>query len=851
MALNTPVYGAVAYSGAGGTSVAPAYPTNTTGDQLLLIIGMKPSTANSGSVTTPSGWTLVNSITGQGGYGATLGVDTGNTNLFIYTRTAPSGGLSGSLTVTVATNNICWGIIAKVTSSTGNANTVTAWMDGDGAGGNVVGNFATGTGLKPNSQLHMVMCIPTDVTTPAQFSGYALTATGVTFGTITEIAEPDSATGNDIGGFIAWGTVSTGTSSGNTTLNVTAGGTTTNVRGALALISIEEVPTARTITIDVGSYTMTGTDADIGLYKSSDNQTGIFYDALSTTFLPMQTPPAILRVKTSSVAQLNFSGSYEFYPSGVINGGYPTEVIWRYRTIGGSWTDVGTAIANSQPAVIIGGVVDTTGTLDLTTSLSSGLSANTLYDVQILWRRTLASPSTPEMVSTPVGTDYATVSAVIATGYTITIDSGSYTLTGSAVGLVYGRRVVIDSGSYSLTGTAVNLARGQRIVIDSGSYSVTGTNANLLFARSIIIGAGSYALNGTAVGLVAGRVIVANAGSYAYSGTDVTLTLTTGRTITIDSGSYSLTGSDVGLAFGRRVGIDSGSYALSGSAVNFLYARRVTIDSGSYALSGTAVNLVTGRRIVIDSGSYSLSGSAVGTLYGRRIVADVGSYTYSGSAVGLAISRSIVIGAGSYALTGSAVNVLYGRRVLIEGGAYTVTGSAVGLVASRRLIVDSGSYALTGTDVALSVTTNKIITIDAGSYSLSGSAVGLIYSRRLVIDAGSYAYNGSAVGLVRGRRVIIDSGAYTYAGTAVGLMRGRRIIIDSGAYSYTGSAVGVFRNRTIGINSGVYNLTGTAVTLTYTTGISNLYLGADPVVNMKYGTISVSKVYKGSTQVYG
>lgn len=1174
MALSSPVYGAVAYSGAGGTTVAPAYPTNTTGDQLILIIGMKPSTANSGSVTTPSGWTLVTSIVGAGGYGATLGVDTGNTNLFVYTRTAPSGGLSGTLTVTVATNNICWGIIGEITSTTGNAITVTGWTSSDTTAGNVSASFTTGTSLKPNVQLHMAMCIPTDVTTPAQFSGYALTSTGVTFGTITELAEPDSTTGNDIGGFLAWGTVSSGTSSGNTTLTATAGGTTTNVRGALVLVEFEEVPLARTITIDVGSYTMTGTGANFAYYRYTDEYNGIYLEALGTSFVNYGGTGGnrqILNVRTSAVAQLNFSGEYWFQPTGVggtlNNGGYPIEGKWQYRTVGGSWTDVGAVISNTQQAIVILNTLDTDGAINFAQTLTTGLSANTNYDVQLLVRRTASTPATDEMWINPenIGgiNQYATVSAVLATGYTITIDSGSYTLTGTAVGLVRGRRIVNDSGSYSLNGTAVNLVRGRRIVIDSGSYSVTGTNANLLFARSIIIGAGSYALNGTAVGLVAGRVIVANAGSYSYTGTDVTLTLTISRTITIDSGSYTLTGSAVGLLFGKRIAIDSGSYALtgtavgltsarriiidsasyalsgtavnlafgkrisvdsgsysvtgsavgfvssrriaidsgsytlSGSAVGFayvrriiidsgsyalsgsavgltssrriaidsgsyalsgsavglqyarriiidsasysvtgsavglisgkritidsgsytytgtsvdlsklcpkqnsdstlgtastttlvaisdvmcvstnsngllsfsgdltyapqtmtdgvysayllwryrtiggsfidvgtetlatvfaevisgslaitgeinasatltglsantnyevqlyarrgsppsntlefsgtasveavakifinagtytytgtnvglLYARRIIVDSGSYTLSGTAVNLASGKRISIDSGSYSLTGSAVGTLYGRRVIVDVGSYTYSGSAVGLAVGRKIVIDSGSYALSGSAVNVMYGRRVLVEGGAYTVTGSAVGLVASRKLIVDSGSYALTGTDVALSVTSNKIITIDAGSYSLSGSAVGTIYSRRLVIDAGSYAYNGSSVGLVRGRRVIIDSGAYTLSGSVVSLARGRRIVIDSGSYSYTGTAVGVFRNRTIGINSGVYNLTGTAVTITYITGISNLYLGADPVVNLKLGTSSVSKVYKGSTQVYG
>src|SRR3989304_8293593 len=64
------------------TSIAPPYPASVAaGDLLVLIIGMKPSVANSGSVTTPEGWTLITSLTRAGGYGPTLGAGNGKNNL--------------------------------------------------------------------------------------------------------------------------------------------------------------------------------------------------------------------------------------------------------------------------------------------------------------------------------------------------------------------------------------------------------------------------------------------------------------------------------------------------------------------------------------------------------------------------------------------------------------------------------------------------------------------------------------------------------------------------------------------------------------------------------------------------
>ena len=101
MALGTPVAGAAAYSTQGGTTVAPAYPAGILAtDAVLLFVGQKPSTANGGTVTTPTGWTLRDELTGAGGYGTTVGIDTGNTNLRVYSWNTPVAGQTGTLSVT-------------------------------------------------------------------------------------------------------------------------------------------------------------------------------------------------------------------------------------------------------------------------------------------------------------------------------------------------------------------------------------------------------------------------------------------------------------------------------------------------------------------------------------------------------------------------------------------------------------------------------------------------------------------------------------------------------------------------------------------------------------------------------
>lgn len=233
--------GAIAYSA--GTSVAPAYPASiAVGDLLVLIIGMKPSTANSGSVTTPTGWTAITSLTGAGGYGGALGGDTGNTNVFTFFRVAP-GVLTGTLAVTIATNNVSWAQMYRLSNATG------VWSVAGTTGSDITGGTAVSVAMGANPGVTAGDFIlgafntPTDIDGATKYSLQALSQAGITFGTVTEISEPNSSLGNDIGAFTYRAPVSSGTASAAPTLTATAGGTTTNVRGPGVFIRAREITT--------------------------------------------------------------------------------------------------------------------------------------------------------------------------------------------------------------------------------------------------------------------------------------------------------------------------------------------------------------------------------------------------------------------------------------------------------------------------------------------------------------------------------------------------------------------------------------------------------------------------------
>ena len=287
MAFATPVAGTVAYSASGGTSVSPAYPPSIlTTDVVVLFVGQKPSTANGGTVTTPTGWTLQDSLTAAGGYGTTLGADTGNTNLFAYTWDAPVAGQTGNLAVTLGTNGVAWAFMVRIPSG-GEAHSYGS-ADGSQTTAPTAGtpftvaltNGATATDFQAGDIAIWAMCIPTDVTTPSQFSAQSVTATGVTFGTAVELREPDSTTGNDIGGYSAYAVATSGSSTTAPSVTVTAAGTTTNVRGPVVMLRLR--------------------DLSQGLFPSFYTNTNTFYTPTITQTSPTQTLTPDLYTNTNT-----------------------------------------------------------------------------------------------------------------------------------------------------------------------------------------------------------------------------------------------------------------------------------------------------------------------------------------------------------------------------------------------------------------------------------------------------------------------------------------------------------------------------------------------------------------------
>lgn len=275
-----------------------------------------------------------------------------------------------------------------------------------------------------------------------------------------------------------------------------------------------------TITADAGSYSYSGTAANL-TYKYPESASDSTLGTVSgTAYVAISD---ILKVSTNTSGGLTFSGELTFQPQTMTNGVYNVQIIWRYRTVGGSFIDVGSGITATTPAEVDGGSLIVTGEVSAATTQGS-LSTNTNYEVQLYARRTVSSPTNT--------IEFSGTAQVDATGnaFSLTADAGSYSYAGTAAALLAARKVIANSGSYTYTGTAAGLAFGRKVAADPGTYAYTGTAATTLFNRKVAADAGTYSYTGTAATLIYGQVytLTADSGVYAYSGTSATLTYTSG-----------------------------------------------------------------------------------------------------------------------------------------------------------------------------------------------------------------------------------------------------------------------------------------------------------------------------------
>ena len=205
--------------------------------------------------------------------------------------------------------------------------------------------------------------------------------------------------------------------------------------------------------------------------------------------------------------------------------------------------------------------------------------------------------------------------------FTITADSGVYTITGTVAGIEKGSNLPADSGTYTYTGTAVDLPYGFRVQVDSGAYTYSGTTVSLTAGFNLAADSGSYTYTGTAATVARDGTLAANSGSYTYTGTDATLTFESPGSFTLsaNNGTYTYSGAAAGVEAGLISAADSGTYTYSGTAASLDRGYTISANSGTYTYSGTTVDFGQVYVLGVQSGSYIYTGAS-NLLQSRGIV---------------------------------------------------------------------------------------------------------------------------------------------------------------------------------------------------------------------------------------
>lgn len=125
-----------------------------------------------------------------------------------------------------------------------------------------------------------------------------------------------------------------------------------------------------------------------------------------------------------------------------------------------------------------------------------------------------------------------------------------------------------DSGSYSVTGSATTFLRGYALAADPGGYVTTGDAASLSYGYAMSADAGSYTLTGSDAAILAARILETAAGGYTVTGLEALLDLDAALiqyVLSVDPGSYAITGSDATFLRSHILSVDAGSYTVTGS----------------------------------------------------------------------------------------------------------------------------------------------------------------------------------------------------------------------------------------------------------------------------------------------
>lgn len=258
------------------------------------------------------------------------------------------------------------------------------------------------------------------------------------------------------------------------------------------------------LSVSPNTYTLTDNNLTLAASKVLSISTNSYSQSLNSVTLSASSAPwqdttfnninsttltaitDVLSATTGPSGRIQCDLSVSFRPVPLTDGTYLIEGNWQWRTIGGAWNDASSVVSNQIDCVVIGGAIDTLGSLTVNT-LVTGLAASTAHEFQFVARRSVASD-----VGAIQENGASSVYALEA--YSLSVSPASYALTANGVGLFSGIKLVVSSSAYSATNNAIALTKSTRLTVSPLSYAKSHSSIGFNGSATLTITPVSYTM---------------------------------------------------------------------------------------------------------------------------------------------------------------------------------------------------------------------------------------------------------------------------------------------------------------------------------------------------------------------
>ncbi|TBB28116.1 hypothetical protein ELH48_13610 [Rhizobium ruizarguesonis] len=191
----------------------------------------------------------------------------------------------------------------------------------------------------------------------------------------------------------------------------------------------------------------------------------------------------------------------------------------------------------------------------------------------------------------------------LSEGATLTVDAGTFTLTGVSAAFARALKLQAAKGDFALTGQNAGLATGiPDLVANAGTFTLTGNAAALSRALRIAASVGAFSLTGNAAGLRKAYEVLASGGTFTLTG--VSNTFKRAVVIAASQATFALTGNAATLTYG-------------GADPNFSSVKLLCGFNGANNATSSADESSVGRTLTfngnakLDTGQFKFGASSL------------------------------------------------------------------------------------------------------------------------------------------------------------------------------------------------------------------------------------------------